>query len=58
MATGYLAESYGLRPAPFLLGVAYAALGLGLSTLAVRETRGHVHYEASRGTARMPSPAA
>src|SRR5215218_5086288 len=48
MATGYLAESYGLRPAPFLLGAAYAALGLGLSTLAVRETRGHVHYEASR----------
>jgi MFS family permease len=49
MATGYLAESYGLRPAPFLLGAAYAALGLGLSTLAVRETRGHVHYEASLG---------
>jgi MFS family permease len=48
MATGYLAESYGLRPAPFLLGAAYAALGLGLSTLAVRETRGLVHYEASR----------
>ena len=47
MATGYLAESYGLRPAPFLLGAAYAALGLGLSTLAVRETREHVHYEAS-----------
>jgi MFS family permease len=47
MATGYLAESYGLRPAPFLLGAAYAALGLGLSTLAVRETRGHVHHEAT-----------
>jgi MFS family permease len=47
MATGYLGESYGLRPAPFLLGAAYAALGLGLSTLAVRETSGHVHYEAS-----------
>jgi MFS family permease len=48
MATGYLAEEYGLRPAPFLLGAAFAALGLGLSTLAVRETRGHAHHEAGR----------
>lgn len=47
LATGYLAEAYGLRPAPFLLGVAFAALGLGLSTLAVRETRGHAHLEAA-----------
>ncbi|MFI7061753.1 MFS transporter [Kribbella sp. NPDC050124] len=46
MATGYLADAYGLRPAPFLLGVAYAALGLGLSTLVVRETRGHAQHEA------------
>jgi MFS family permease len=46
MATGYLADVYGLRPAPFLLGAAYAALGLGLSVLAVRETRGHAHHEA------------
>ncbi len=46
MATGYLAGAYGLRPAPFLLGTAFAALGLGLSTLMVRETRGHVHHEA------------
>ena len=48
MASGYLAEEYGLRPAPFLLGAAFAALGLGLSTLAVRETRGHARYEAGR----------
>ena len=46
LATGYLAARYGLRPAPFYLGVAYAALGLGLSTLAVRETRGHARLEA------------
>jgi MFS family permease len=46
VATGYLAETHGLRPAPFLLGVAYAALGLGLSTLAVRETHGHARHEA------------
>ena len=41
LATGYLAAAYGLRPAPFLLGAAYIALGLGLSAAAVRETRGH-----------------
>lgn len=39
LATGYLAERYGLRPAPFLLGLAFAGLGLGVSTLFVRETR-------------------
>jgi MFS family permease len=50
MATGYLADAYGLRPAPFLVGAACAALGLGLSTVAVRETRGHAHQEA--GTSR------
>lgn len=47
MATGYLAAHYGLRPAPFLLGAAYIALGLGLSVLAVRETRDHAHLEAT-----------
>jgi MFS family permease len=52
LATGYLAEAYGLRPAPFLLGLAYAALGLGLSTLVVRETRDHAHLEAAAHTAR------
>jgi MFS family permease len=47
LATGYLAAAYGLRPAPFLLGAAYIALGLGLSAAAVRETRGHARHEAS-----------
>jgi MFS family permease len=47
LATGYLAAAYGLRPEPFLLGVAYAALGLGLSTLTVRETRDHARLEGS-----------
>jgi MFS family permease len=50
LATGYIAARYGLRPAPFLLGVAYAALGLGLSTLVVRETRDHARFEADSGT--------
>jgi MFS family permease len=47
LATGYIAQEYGLRPEPFLLGLAYAALGLGLSTLCVRETRGHARFEAA-----------
>jgi MFS family permease len=47
LVTGYLADAYGLRPAPFLLGVAFAALGLGLSTLAVRETREYAELEAA-----------
>jgi MFS family permease len=46
LATGYLAAEYGLRPEPFYLGIAFAGLGLGLSTLFVRETRGHAHAEA------------
>jgi MFS family permease len=44
---GYLAANYGLRPAPFLLGLSYAVIGLGLSAVFVRETRGHAHLEAS-----------
>jgi MFS family permease len=47
MATGWLAARYGLRPAPFLLGASYAALGLGLSLLAVKETHGHARHEAA-----------
>ncbi|MEQ4206811.1 MFS transporter [Actinopolymorpha sp. B9G3] len=52
VATGYLAARYGLRPAPFLLGAAYIALGLGLSGVLVRETREHARHEASTHTAR------
>jgi MFS family permease len=48
LATGFLAAHYGLRPAPFFLGIAYAGLGLGLSALFVRETHGHARDEASR----------
>ena len=45
-ATGWIAANHGLRPGPFLLGAAYIALGLGLSSLFVRETRGHAWQEA------------
>jgi MFS family permease len=48
LLTGLIAEEWGLRPGPFLLGLAYAALGLGLSSVAVRETRGHAELEGAR----------
>lgn len=46
LATGYIAAHYGLRPEPFYLGVGFAALGLGLSTILVRETHAYAHHEA------------
>jgi len=51
-ATGALAAEHGLRPAPFLLGLAFAALGLGLSTIFVRETHHHARHEATTHTSR------
>jgi MFS family permease len=47
LATGYIAEQHGLRPAPFFLGLAYAGLGLGISAIFVRETRAFAHHEAA-----------
>ena len=52
LATGYLAQAHGLRPAPFLLGLAFAALGLGMSVLFVSETRDHARLEAAGHVAR------
>src|SRR5205085_9389891 len=51
LATGYIAQHAGLRPEPFYLGLVFAGLGLGLSTVFVRETRGHARREASDSTA-------
>lgn len=47
LATGYVAEEWGLRPAPFFLGLAFAGLGLGISVLFVRETHDHARHEAT-----------
>jgi MFS family permease len=49
-ATGLIAERWGLRPGPFLLGLAYACLGLGLSAIFVRETSAHARHEAADHT--------
>jgi MFS family permease len=43
--TGWIAARYGLRPAPFYIGGAYAVLGLGLAVLVVRDTGDHVRHE-------------
>lgn len=51
LASGALAASYGLRQGPFTLGLAFPVLGLVLSTLFVRETRGHVRLEAQHADA-------
>ncbi|MFP5316145.1 MAG: MFS transporter [Actinomycetes bacterium] len=52
LLAGYLAEQSGLRPAPFLLGLAYTAIALLLSGLFVKETRGHALLDAGQHVAR------
>jgi MFS family permease len=54
-ASGYIAQRYGLRPAPFYLGIVYGVLGLALSVLLVRDTRGHVRLEAQSHPAPVQS---
>ena len=50
LATGMIASRYGLRPEPFYLGIAFAAVGLALSVLLVRDTSEHAHAEARAHT--------
>ncbi|MFW2236702.1 MFS transporter [Rhodococcus opacus] len=52
LMAGYLADQYGLRPAPFLLGLAYTALALLLSGVFIHETRDHARLEATQHTPR------
>jgi MFS family permease len=49
LGSGYLAASYGLRPAPFLPGIVLALLGLFFSLFFVRETRPFAELEAQQG---------
>jgi MFS family permease len=57
LATGEIASRYGLRPEPFYLGIAFAALGLAVSQLLIRDTLGHMRHEATLQLAAGP-PAA
>jgi MFS family permease len=45
LATGYIAKHWGLRPEPFLLGIAYVIFGLALSIFWARETQGFAQQE-------------
>jgi MFS family permease len=54
LATGWIAATYGLRPEPFYLGVAFVAIGLVLSVFAVRETKHHVSLESQLAGALPP----
>jgi MFS family permease len=47
LLTGEIASRNGLRPEPFYLGIAFVALGVGLSAVFVRETHGHARHEAT-----------
>ena len=55
LATGEIASRFGLRPEPFYLGIAVAALGLAVSQLLIRETLGHVRHETTLRVEAAPS---
>lgn len=56
LATGMIAESAGLRPEPFYLGIGVAAVGLALSLVLVRETQGHAELEARQAGVKADDP--
>ena len=45
LGAGYLSDAYGPRPAPYLIALGAALLGLAVTFLGVRETRYHVELE-------------
>jgi MFS family permease len=51
LASGYLAARWGLRPAPFLIGVVAVVAGL-VSSLFAKETRSFAAMESARGSLR------
>ncbi|GAC1592496.1 MAG: MFS transporter [Candidatus Velthaea sp.] len=55
-ASGSIAQAYGLRPWPFVFGIATSAIALALSAFVVRETRGYAQYEASLRPASLAPP--
>src|SRR5438552_2314451 len=50
LLTDYLAQTYGLRLAPFVPSIAFALMGLLLSAFFVRETHGHARLKAQDQT--------
>jgi len=49
--TGYLAATYGLKPYPFYLGIAFAVLGLVISWVIVKDTRKFTDLEIKEDSA-------
>jgi MFS family permease len=43
--TGWIAGEYGLRPYPFILGIALVVMGLTMSLFFIKDTRHHVNME-------------
>lgn len=57
LVTGYLAASYGLRPAPFYFGLAVILAALGVALVFSKETVHHARQEAVRtGAPTGPAP--
>ena len=54
LATGYLAASYGLRPAPFYPGIAITAVAIVVVVLFVRETEPHAALEGRQRKGEYP----
>src|SRR5262249_54267074 len=54
--TGWIAARHGLRPAPFVPGVIFVALGLMLTSLCVRDTRALGSLEAAAQPNRGAAP--
>lgn len=48
LLTGYIAARYGLRPAPFYIGIFYTIAGLLLSVLVIRDTRPYARLESDQ----------
>lgn len=45
LLTGYIASSYGLRPAPFYLGIFYTIAGTALSIFLIKDTKAYAVLE-------------
>ena len=54
--SGVIADRYGLRPEPFYLGIVFAAAGLALSVLFVRDTAPFVALESAGHPDASPAP--
>ena len=49
-ATGWIADSYGIRPYPFYIGIVLVFLGLIFSVFFVKDTRNHVAQESNESS--------